>query len=361
MQHASARALSRLSVCIAEDRATCEPALRILVASLARHCPGLGVHLFCPNATDAFRTWLTGFAQCVLNPWALDGARAKYDIKPLALLTLLEHGEEEVVWIDSDILVTRDFRPLLAATPLDTIAVAEEALVDGHQDPGGLRARLWNLPVGRELPFTLNTGIVRVGQAHRALLGAWHEALGTAAYREAQAAPWYERPPHLAGDQEVLTALLSSEQFAAIPILFLRRGRDIVQFFGSAGYTVAERLRHLRSGMPSFVHSLGFRPWWPVPPPRSGWSARFTYLYTALSPYTVLARDYADALEDPRWLAPPTLAARMLTTASPPLTGLPLALVADVLRLARGSTARVRGRLGRHRGGAGKAGDADAR
>lgn len=342
MNTARSSASSELTVCIAENRASCEPALRILVASLARHCPGLPVLLFCPNATQAFARWLAPFDQCLLNPCRLDGEWTKYDIKPLALLAALRFGASAALWIDSDILVARDFRPIFAGAPAEVVGVAEEAL-GGHGDPDGLRARLWGMPVGRALPYTANTCVVRVSHAHRELLETWHALLRDDAYRAAQDRPWYEREVHLAGDQDAFTALLASGRFAAFPIRWVRRGRDIVQFFGPYGYTVRERIGHLVRGMPCFVHSQGFSPWWPPSAPARGWSARFAHLYDALSPYTVLARGYADVLEDPSWLRPPTRASRLLAGRSAPLTGLPLAVAADAVRLGRS----LRRRLGR--------------
>lgn len=330
-------------MCIAEDRASCEPALRILLASTARHCPGQHAVLFCPSATPEFSRWLARYPLYLLNPCALDAVWTKYDIKPVALLTALTLGASEVIWIDSDILVARDFRPLFAALPATTIAVTEEALGGGHTDPDGLRARLWGMTVGRVLPWTANTGVVRVTAAHRALLEAWHRLLQSATYRDAQAAPWFERPSHLAGDQEVLTALLASDHFAALPVHYLRRGRHIVQFFGTAGYTVRERIGHLFSTPPYFVHSQGFRPWWPSLDPAGG--RKFATLYTAMSPYTASAHRYVDALEDPSWLKPPTPLARLFRGIVPgyaPLVGLPLAAAVDAMRLVKAMKSALR-------------------
>jgi hypothetical protein len=324
------------TVCIAENRRSCEPALRILVASMARHCPGLPVALFVPDASEAFADFVTNYPSCSLNPRPLSGLWTKYDIKPVALLTVLEAGARSVIWIDSDILIARDFRPIFAGLDDGMIAVTEEALCSSHGDPDGLRARLWGMPVGRVLPFTLNTGVVRVTQSHLPLLRAWNALLQSEAYRSGQALPWDQRGLHVLGDQEVLTALLASEPYAGVPLRFLRRGRDIIQFFGSTGYTTAERVGNLRHGLPPFIHSQGFRPWWPREPTGSGWSDRFATVYRDLSPYTVAAQSYADVLDDPTWLTPPSRTARLLRglgAANVALTGLPLALVADAARV----------------------------
>lgn len=336
-------AAAPLVCCIAEDRVSCEPALRILVASLAEHCPGTRAHLFCPNASPDFVQWLARFPDAMLADTPLDGVWTKYDIKPLALRTMLRNGFDNILWIDSDILIAADFRPLFAGLSADTIAVTEEALCSGYADPDGLRARLWGMTVGRSLPFTANTGVIRVTSRHIGLLEKWQALLESPDYRAAQALPWTERGLHMMGDQEVLTALLASAEFAHFPIRFLARGDDIIQFFGTSGYTVAERLAHLRHGMPPFVHSQGFRPWWPRDAAGKSVRKRFLAVYNDLSPYTALARHYAGELADPAWLAPQSRVAaamRRLVGDSAPLGGLPLAVPADIMRLLKGAVAR---------------------
>jgi len=332
-------------VCIAEDRQSCEPALRILVASLARQCPDVGVHLFCPNASPAFADWLARFPQAVLNAEKIDGEWTKYDIKPFALLTLLRRGLSHVLWIDSDIMITRDFRPLFRDLPPETVAVTEEALCSGHSDPDGLRCRLWGMEVGRPVPFTANTGVIRVTTAHIPLLERWKELLESRPYRDAQALPWDQRGLHVMGDQEVFTALLSSAEFVHLPIRFLRRGTDILQFFGSSGYTLSERMIHLRRGLPPFIHSQGYRPWWPRKAESAGFSESFKTLYNDLSPYTVAARRYASELENPSWLRPPSKIAAVLNgvgAGRAPLVGMPLALASDIVRLGKTISERMR-------------------
>jgi len=334
---------SELTVCIAEDRVSCEPALRVLVASLAAHCPDLKAYLFCPNASLDFKEWIACFSNAILNARALDGDWNKYDIKPQALLTMLESGFSNVVWIDSDILIAGDFRPLLGKLSPDTIAVTEEALCSGHADSHGLRAKLWGMEVGRVLPFTANTGVVRVTSEHLQLLRHWRALLEGPEYRAAQQRPWNERGLHVMGDQEVFTALLSSREYANFPIRFLRRGDDIIQFFGSSGYTTHERIRHLRTGMPPFVHSQGFRPWWPRIESNGPLSNRLQNLYNDLSPYTVLAARYAGELSDPGWLSPKSTISRWLVKiggGNAAMTGLPLALGADIIRWLKGFRAQ---------------------
>lgn len=330
-------------VCIAENRASCEPALRLLVASLARHSPDCRVRLFAPSATPDFTVWLAGYPQVGLSIEPFAGGWDKYEVKPKALLAVLREGAASAVWIDSDIVVTSDFRGLLRGLAQDEIVVTEEAL--SALDPGvsenAAPTRGWRLPVGRILPIAPNSGVVRVTPAHVPLLEAWRTLLESAEYRDAQALPWAQRPVHCFGDQEVLAALLCSADYADVPVRMLRRGRDIVQYFGTAGFTVRDRLRSLWRGLPPLVHSQGYRPWWP----QTAWEGPgFLRLYYELSPYTVLAQRNAAVLADRGWLRAPSRAARMLRLAglrSPALTGLPLAAIADMRRLVVAARARL--------------------
>lgn len=326
----------RAVVCIAEDRQSCEPALRILIASMDKHCPGLSAYLYCPNPTLEFSEWIKGFGRHRLIAEPLTSAGLKYDVKPVALLETIASGHSEVIWLDSDIVVTRDFREIFASLPRNMVAVSEEALCSGHSDPDGLRARLWGFPVGRILPYTVNTGVLRVCATHTRLLERWNELLKSTSYREAQDKPWNERGLHLMGDQEVLTALLASEEFSDFPIYYLKRGAAIVQFFGNAGYTVRERLSHIRHGLPFFIHSQGFRPWWPRATRPHNFAGAFKHLYDDLSPYSAIARSYPSALTEVGWLRPKSRLARAIIAMfgdRPALIGLPLAIVSDAQRL----------------------------
>jgi hypothetical protein len=176
-----------------------------------------------------------------------------------------------------------------------------------------------------------------VTSAHRPLLERCRTLLADRRYRDAQAINWRKRPPHLLGDQDVLTALLGSAEYADIPVKYLRRGRDIVQYFGSYGYTLAERLQHLVHGMPPFVHAQGYRPWWPKSEPGRDPYMKFNALYLELSPYTLLARRYRGELDGDDWMdhGLGVNLLRALGANRPPLVGLPLAAVADLVRLAK--------------------------
>jgi hypothetical protein len=166
---------------------------------------------------------------------------------------------------------------------------------------------------GRWLPYVINSGFVRVTQAHRALLEAWRDLLRHPAYLRAQKRHLYKRPVHMLGDQDVLTALVASEQFSQIPLMYLRRGRDIVQSVGPAGFALGERLRGLGRDLAPLVHCAGTKPWDlpSVPAQHESLKLRYERAYLETSPYVWAARAYRDQLEEPMaGLDVQTLAAR---------------------------------------------------
>src|SRR5262249_30592598 len=142
----------------------------------------------------------------------------------------------------------------------DALLVTEEARSAAYED-GGLRARGWGFKVTRDFRFTLNSGVLRASQSHRPLLEKWKDLLGTPEYVAAQSLDWRVCPPHLLGDQDVLTALLCGSEFGDVPVRVLRRGPDVVQYYGLACYTLRERLGNILDGGPTFIHSQGFKPW----------------------------------------------------------------------------------------------------
>lgn len=322
--------------CFAEDRPSCEPSLRLLVSSFCRHCGNRPVQLSFPPASKQFRDWVAQFPSINLSTDPIPGAYG-WNVKPQAILSMLDKGHRDVVWIDSDIIIARDCAQLFSNLGHDDLVVTEEALYGYYSDADGLRARGWGFRVGRRLPFTLNSGVIRATAAHRDLLCRWKDLLSSDQYKTAQRLPWYERPVHLYGDQDVLTALLASVEYSQVPVKILRRGRDIIQFFGPYGYTVRERLGHIARGLPTFIHSQVGKPWIRGPiAPAQGLRQKFDSLYLDLSPYTLAATQYREHLTDVAWLDPRSSAGRILRRISmehPAVAGLPLAVVADAYRM----------------------------
>jgi hypothetical protein len=332
--------LSQSTVCVAEDREACEPCLKLLLASLSLRCPGMPISLFYPVANGAFLQWLSAYPQVQLQADRLKNGYG-WNVKPQAIMQLLDAGFDEVIWIDSDVLVTRDIRPLFHALDAAVFVATEQMLApDRKEDDGaGLRARLWQLSVCRVLPAALNSGVIRATRLHYALMERWWELLQSDAYQSCQQKEWLKRPIHMAGDQDVLIALLTSTEFAQIPLKTLRRGKHIVQFDGVWGYTTAERARNLLGDGPTFIHCIGGKPWvarWESERPNH-LREYLKMVYLDVSPYTLSSAKFSQDLGcDTNWMrAHYRLSSilRLLAMQHPALTGLPMAVFTDVARL----------------------------
>jgi hypothetical protein len=327
------------TICVAEDREAFEPSLKLLLASLSFHCPGMAIGLFYPVANDAFLRWLSAYPQVQLQTNPLKGYG--WNVKPEAIMQLLDTGFDEVIWIDSDVFVTRDIRPLFHALD-EAVFVATEATGElGRYDRDGAerRAQLWQFSVGRVLPPSLNSGVLRVTRRHYPLIKRWWELLQSDEYHGCQQKEFRKRPIHMRGDQDVLTALLTSTEFAHIPLRTLRRGKHIVQFDGVWGYTAAERLRNLLGDGPTFIHSMGTKPWvarWESER-RNGLVEYLKMVYLDVSPYTLASAKFKEDLGcDTNWMRAHykfSAILRSLAMQHPALTGLPMAVLLDIALL----------------------------
>ena len=326
-------------VCISESRISEESAVRLLLLSLAKQCPDILIILYFPPASDDFKTWLMQLPQVTLRCTTFPEVSG-WNVKPYALLALLEAGQKEVWWIDSDIIISRDFRDHIGKLPDSTLVVAEDALSGFYQDDS-YRARAWGLEVGRLLPFCLNTGVVRVTQYHIPLLQRWQQLMKDEAYLKTQMLPYNCKPFHLFGDQDVLTALLASREFSDIPLKILHRGRDIIQYFGPAGYTIQERLLNLIKGLPPFIHCQGEKPWYrqKTPPHWQDFSQYLNYVRIEVSPYNHVAFQYKQLVgKDLDWLICSSRLGKLLYIlgfGNPALRGIPLAIIYSLWRFSK--------------------------
>jgi hypothetical protein len=326
-----------LLFCLAEDRPKEEVALRLLLLSLAEHCPGIPIRLTFPPASDDFREWVSRLQDVELRTTPLRGAHG-WNVKPHALMDALDAGATSVVWVDSDIIVTHPFAHLFRDLADDVIAVCEETYWGQHQG-GTHRTESWGLRAGRALPVTCNTGVIRVTPRHRAFLETWEGMLDDPHYRDVQTRPSLQRPIHMLSDQEVFTALIGAEAFASFPLRFIRRGREIIQNFGPSGYTPGDRARHLVTGLPPLVHAMGVRPWhFEASPPFADRRRWYEALYAEVSPYAHVASRYRDDISDRAWLDRRTLPGRILRVVGlghPALKSAPLALLDAAVRSGR--------------------------
>ena len=284
----------KLGICIADDRMSSETGLRLLVLSLHKYVPNIPVELFFPCAQAPFEVWLQGHPQVRLHKRDVSKA-AGWDIKPDAMLWMLDQGYERAVWIDSDIIVTSEFLFKLIDLDRQTLVITEEALGPKDRDDRlSLRARKWGFEVGRGFGDVLNTCVLSVTDAHISLLKHWNELMNVDAYRLAQTKIFYERPIELQGDQDVLTALLTSVAHADVDLAILKRGKQIVQFYELSGYTLVERIGNLLCGGPDFIHCPGRRPWLLFEEISTMTAARDRILvsYHDVSPYKMVSLQY---------------------------------------------------------------------
>jgi hypothetical protein len=326
-------------VLVFDTRPEAQIGVRLAVASLRRHLPAAQVWVAVPDAPEALLRWLRDQPRVVVRE-AGHHAGMRWEAKPTLLLEALAEVPE-VLWFDSDIVATAELGPLVLGDAEDVLVATEETAY-GQAQGGAHRTSAWGLPVGRSLPTTVNTGIVRATRHHVGLLEAWRALLATPEFVDAQARPWHERPLHVLSDQEVLTALLGSADFAAVPLRLLRRGTDIAQCFGPAGFTPLERLRDRT--LPPLVHAMGHKPWAPPDPAwASSASGRLRTCYDRahceLEPYGWVAEGYADEVgDDLSWARTRHATARVmaaLTRDHPVYRELPLAVVDAAVRTAR--------------------------
>src|SRR5262249_15753951 len=113
--------------CVAEDRKSCEPCLKLLLLSLRRHIPEVPISLFYPPATESFMGWMKKCRQVRLQGKPLKNGYG-WNVKPLAIMHLLEEGYDEVIWIDSDVIVNRDLFPVFSNLAGNTVVVTEHTL-----------------------------------------------------------------------------------------------------------------------------------------------------------------------------------------------------------------------------------------
>jgi hypothetical protein len=331
--------------------------LRLAVASVRRHCPDLPILASCPNAPEPLSNWLG--ARCTAGVYSGDDfADLGWNVKPKLLLWALALGHPRVLWLDADVVATADFRSRLPAN--EDVFVAAEEFAWGQLPGSAARTTAWGLPPGRLLERTVNTGVVRVTKRHRPLLDDWDQLLASDEYRSAQQDHATDRPLHMVGDQDALTALLGSSRYADLPTHLLRRGRDIAQCAGPSGFTPLERLASLRRGLPPLVHAVGVKPWhhgayWRYNGGRiARQRAAYEDLHLRLSPYTIVARTLAEDAGVSVWAyRPRNVAERALLRLGrrwPQLPELPLA-VGDTAarrirrRLAMGRYRRKRGNV----------------
>lgn len=323
--------------CTYEDRPECLVGLRILVRSLARHMPQAKIRIWCPPDKPGFAEFLSWFErqENALPHPDQPIVGAGWNVKPYVLLYELERGAQEAIWIDADIILGGDPSPMLKAD--DKTIVATEGM-KYDESPKGTKARTiaWGYQVGRDIPGIVSSSVVRVTQEHVGLLREWARILQSQAYNDIQMLLFWDRPPHAAGDQDVLMALLGAEEFSWIPIRYIPSGKGIAHCYFSVGYTSGERLGNAFSGPPPFVHA---------PSPIKPWNASIP-LSVELSPYPWVAAGYEGEVGEPlEWARLRSGAGRFLNLVflgNPNLRGIPLSIMRETKLYLDGMVRKLR-------------------
>jgi hypothetical protein len=289
-------------VCLYEDRAYQVPGVKILILSLNRYCSRWSIRLRFPGISDEFRKWVRQFEQVTLIEERLTRS-GSYDVKPTVLLDGLNSGASECLWLDTDVIVNGPLDFIAQNSP-ETIIVAQDPWE--YADGSSHRCKSWGLVAGRSLPGPLNSAVVRVSDRHASLLGAWYSLLSIDTYLAEKEVPLQERNHHLLSDQDGLSALLASEEFASFPLCRLRHATEILQHHGAGAYGLIQRWETLKGGLPPLVHAMGsVKPWNMTDRPSLMGQPRDYYErnYLELSPYVHLARQYRAELDaETDWL-----------------------------------------------------------
>ncbi len=349
-------------VVVYEDRPGNLIGVQLLVLSLNRYSPDLRALVTVPGAPEAFRDWLQAQPNAELYDTRLEASG--WDVKPSLLLEHLGNGSPSVAWVDSDMIVTGHLSARLAELPTGSL-IGTEDVWWGRRQGTPQRTLAWGLKPGRVLPVTVNTGFLRAATAHVPLLERWRDMLTMPDYRAAQKLEIDQRPLHLMGDQEVLTALLGAVDWQDVPVRLLRRGLDVAQCYGPGGFSPRERLYlRLHHQLPLLVHAMGPKPWAPkAPRPKlegngvralvSGGAAAIDAAHHQLSLFNWAASSYREELgNDLAWTShstPLSSALVKMTKNDPLLREMPLALMDAARRGAFMKAGKVKAWLGKKR------------
>ena len=206
--------LHDFAFCLYEDRELSEGGLRLALASLRDYYPSVPIAVHRPNASGEFIAWATVLGNVSVLTEALAGA-SSWNCKPHALLNTMQHFQvSRAMWIDSDMMIVSPFDYLLNSA--DDLVVAQEALSQPHQG-GAARSAGWGFRCARDFGFSVNSSLLCVSHRHHHLLKRWVTLLESAEYVKYQSLPFDSRPISHLGDQDVLQALLCSDDLSSAP------------------------------------------------------------------------------------------------------------------------------------------------
>lgn len=297
-------------IVVYEDRQSAVPGVELLVRSLALHSPSLRIAVYSP--LEEMAALADEIARLEWVP-THDLVGKGWNAKPTILMRGLE-SSEQVLWLDSDVIMIGDITPLLARYPLGSLVVGQE-----FRDRALLRSRIraegFGFALARDIPYAVNSGSILADRSHCSLLEEWAALLHRPDYMAAQALPVEQRPPAFVGDQDALWALLVSARFIDVSVDYFRVGRDMILHCGANGYHVMNRIGHMFSCTAVFVHMLGrYKPWSFAKgiSARQDRNAYINQICFELSPYFEAAQPFRSHLGEPGWLKRRTMPARIM-------------------------------------------------
>jgi hypothetical protein len=316
-----------------------KPALlgaQLLALSLEKHCPDLRLVIFVPEVRldefSDFLNWSKRLSNVEIRPWTCPSSWMGYNAKPFVLKTLLQESDK-ACWIDTDIIVNRDFRVLLQHVSWDTLVVAEESSWVKNKSSSA-KTEAWGMQPGKLIDGVVCSCFIQVHKAHLHLLDDWQNMLNHPSYLEAQKLSPRDRANHLHDDQNLLTALLGSKKFEHLPLKWIRRGFDIVQETPGLGYSAKDRIiNFLSRRAPPLLHAQAeCKPWvqhyhdWKQRP-----EAVLLRTNVELSAYFSEAIKYKHMLDKPmpclEFRSSLARFLRFITFGNPDLQGLPLTVL----------------------------------
>jgi len=245
--------------CTFEDRPDALIGVKLLALSLERHCRNFQFWIALRNVPDGFWAWIEKNAPNA-KVIVFEPRHGTWNIKAEIITHFLSEVSEEVIWIDSDILVLRDLEELWPRCR-DDVVVAQEYNYPAFVTSAQVEA--FGLPPLTTLPHAVNSCVLRFTRSHVELLRFWGLLLGACKYQTEQQKPFAQRARGLRSDQDVLEYILSTVRpDARCSVSYVRTGFEIIQDHGSTTYDFHHRLMNAFGfGHPFFVHALGEKPW----------------------------------------------------------------------------------------------------
>lgn len=297
--------------------------------------PDVTMHCYLNEGVDGFTDWVRRKIKSIdIEIISFDqSAWSGWDIKASVLLDLMKRGIKEPIWIDSDIILTRD-----ATHFFNDLSDRSIVLASQKGEFNSLRTTCWGLKVKRRHDHSVNTCIMRVTQAHISLLEEWNKYLQKEKYLENKRLPHSERAPWLHGAQDILEGLLAANlhpEWEQYDLKFILSGDEILH---ESDYGIKERWEHRKEKLPPFIHAQGLKPWYQPYIERK----RLKDIQLELSPYLVVAREFASDLESTfarKWIQQRTYRGQMCSL----LTGNNIRLQAIPILLLRCFWERIPG------------------